>query len=241
MGHDANVRALGGLSAPSKMPCLSWSTPAQACPTGSKLAQLPGTTCSGCYALKGCYTFRSTREAMARRLSVLRSALTDGAAAWEYAENFAAVLDERLRRTERMISRTGKPGADDGRFFRWHDSGDLQSVAHLSILVAICEATPGVAHWLPTREAGFVRSYLASGGTIPGNLLIRLSIPRVGSKVAPVFRKLSLHPGIELSGVHADDDDVAENFTVCPAYENEGACGGCRQCWAPGDISYPQH
>lgn len=239
--HDENIAKLGGLSNPSKMPCVSWSTPATACHTGSKLAKLPGTTCHGCYALKGCYTFRSTQEAMARRLDTLRTALADGFEAYAFAEAFVDVLAERLRRTERVIARTGKPGKDDGRYFRWHDSGDLQGVRHLSLIVAIAEATPDVRHWLPTRETGYVRQYLAEGGAIPANLTVRLSVPRIGSKVPPIYRALAETPGITLSGVHTPEAGRAAGFEACPAYQNDGACGDCRACWGPRDVSYPLH
>ena len=47
----------GGLSKPSKMPGPSFNLPAVACITGSKLVKVAGSTCSGCYALKGRYRF----------------------------------------------------------------------------------------------------------------------------------------------------------------------------------------
>jgi hypothetical protein len=40
----------------SKMPGLSYSLPAWACQTGSKLRLVPTSPCFGCYALKGNYT-----------------------------------------------------------------------------------------------------------------------------------------------------------------------------------------
>ena len=43
----------GGLSKPSKMPGPAHNLPAAACTTGAKLAKIPGSVCSGCYALKG--------------------------------------------------------------------------------------------------------------------------------------------------------------------------------------------
>ena len=58
----------GGLSKPSKMPGYSYNLPAIHCKTGSKLAQIPGTTCHGCYALKGRYRFPNVMDAMMRRL-----------------------------------------------------------------------------------------------------------------------------------------------------------------------------
>ena len=54
---------VGGLSSPGKMPCPSINLPAVACVTGAKLAQVPGTTCHGCYALKGRSNFKYTKIA----------------------------------------------------------------------------------------------------------------------------------------------------------------------------------
>ena len=67
---EANI-IVGGLSATGKMPCPSINLPAVACVTGSKLAKVPGTTCHGCYALKGRYRFPNVKEAMDRRLKAL--------------------------------------------------------------------------------------------------------------------------------------------------------------------------
>ena len=48
---------VGGLSKPSKMPGWSIGIPAKECNTGSKLVNVEGSVCEGCYALKGCYVF----------------------------------------------------------------------------------------------------------------------------------------------------------------------------------------
>ena len=61
----------GGLSSPSKMPGPSFNLPAAACLTGAKLATVPGSTCSGCYALKGRYRFPNVQAALQRRLAKL--------------------------------------------------------------------------------------------------------------------------------------------------------------------------
>ena len=45
----------GGLSKPSKMPGPAYNLPASQCITGAKLVNVKGSTCSGCYALKGNY------------------------------------------------------------------------------------------------------------------------------------------------------------------------------------------
>ena len=61
----------GGLSKPSKMPGPAYNLPASQCITGAKLVKVKGSTCSGCYALKGRYRFQNVKDAMQRRLSKL--------------------------------------------------------------------------------------------------------------------------------------------------------------------------
>jgi hypothetical protein len=57
MNKEQRKLITGGLSRPSKMPGYAYNLPAIHCKTGSKLAAIPGTTCHGCYALKGRYRF----------------------------------------------------------------------------------------------------------------------------------------------------------------------------------------
>jgi hypothetical protein len=51
------LKIVGGLSKPSKMPGWAYGIPAAECKTGKKLQDVPGSTCEGCYATKGCYVF----------------------------------------------------------------------------------------------------------------------------------------------------------------------------------------
>ena len=146
---EANI-IVGGLSAPGKMPCPSINLPAVACITGAKLARVPGTTCHGCYALKGRYNFKYTKIAMARRL--------------------AALQDSRWVRAMVVLMK-------DRKHFRWHDSGDIQSSWHLKRILEVCKQTPSTKHWLPTREAQLLQ-YL-DPDIIPTNLIIRLSATKV--------------------------------------------------------------
>ena len=136
---------VGGLSAPGKMPCPSINLPATACKTGQILARVSGTTCHGCYALKGRYNFKYTKIAMARRL--------------------AALQDSRWVRAMVTLMQGRK-------YFRWHDSGDIQSAWHLKRILEVCKQTPDTKHWLPTREAQLLA--LMDPDIIPPNLIIRL-------------------------------------------------------------------
>ena len=61
------------------------------------------------------------------------------------------------------------------KFFRWHDSGDVQNLDHLRRIYAVCRLTPSVKHWMPTREA-WTKDYIVEA---PDNLVVRFSIPMV--------------------------------------------------------------
>ena len=63
--------AVGSLSKPSKMPGFGYSTPAEDCITGSKLAEVAGSICSICYARKGRYAFSNVKNAMKKRLKAI--------------------------------------------------------------------------------------------------------------------------------------------------------------------------
>ena len=41
---------------------------------------------------------------------------------------------------------------DKQPWFRWHDSGDIQSLEHLEKIFEVCRLTPETSHWLPTRS-----------------------------------------------------------------------------------------
>jgi len=218
---------IGGFSNPAKMPCKSWSTPASKCILGAKLQQVKGSTCSGCYAMKGCYTFKSTVNATQRRFERITEALNDSKSAERFISAFAFALNFRSKRTP---------------YFRWHDAGDLQSAEHLRIICAIAARTPGVAHWLPTREAGIVREFLNHGGYIPHNMVVRLSTPMVDGVPTGILQGLAIsHPRVALSGVHSPEENPAFGES-CIAYTQDGECRDCRACWDPQrDISYPKH
>ena len=77
------LKLVGGLSKPSKMPGWAYGIPAKECKTGSKLVNVSGSTCEGCYALKGCYVFKVVQEAQYRRLAV--SSMISGPGPWRYS------------------------------------------------------------------------------------------------------------------------------------------------------------
>tara|TARA_R110000824_G_scaffold14373_7_gene61189 strand:+ start:1309 stop:1914 length:606 start_codon:yes stop_codon:yes gene_type:complete len=191
----------GGLSAPGKMPEGSYNLPASACQTGQKLAKVPGTPCFKCYAdNRGRYRFSNVKDAMNRRLESLQDP--------QWVEAMATLIK-------------GK------KHFRWHDSGDLQSVQHLIKIFEVCNLTPETMHWLPTQE----RRYLPINWRHPKNLVIRLS----NAKNDTVPGQAWSHWSTVVTKPRAGH--------VCPAPEQGNTCGSCRACWSKDvkEVQYKLH
>ena len=228
------LRDIGGLSATSKLPCYSWSIPAYRCQTGSKLRNAKGSTCSKCYARKGQYVFPNVKDAMERRYAKLESALSDD---WEwekFTEAFVNVLQHHYLSTMGRV-RNAQPIRRDGRFFRWHDSGDLQCIQHLDLIVEIARETPFVDHYLPTRERAIVQEYLKGAGDFPPNLTVRVSNWFIDKDFGEHI------DGALQSAVHTDKP--LPGYVACPATEGAGVCGICRMCWGKyyQGVSYKLH
>lgn len=108
---------------------------------------------------------------------------------------------------------------EKGGYFRWHDAGDLKSEEHLDRIIQICENTPTVKHWLPTKEYALIASFLKQGKTFPPNLCVRVSAPLV-EQVLPAFH------GLPTSSVSTDESKV-----TCKAASQNHKCLDCRLCW----------
>tara|TARA_R100000231_G_scaffold41180_1_gene35977 strand:+ start:26 stop:625 length:600 start_codon:yes stop_codon:yes gene_type:complete len=193
------LKLVGGLSKPSKMPGWAYGLPAKECKTGSKLVKVEGSTCHGCYALKGCYVFKVVQEAQYRRLASVKHEL------WTAA--MALLINSKK-----------------SKYFRWHDSGDVQDEAHLLKIFAVCKLTPSVKHWMPTREA-WVKRFLPLK---PHNLIVRFSAPMVDQEAPSSWPHTST---------------VVTTGRTCPAPTQDNECKDCRACWDPTvkNVAYGQH
>lgn len=156
------VKFVGGLSVPSKMPCYGYSLPAYECNVGSKLRQIKGSVCSGCYALKGRYVFPTVKTAMERR--------------------FETIFEPAWVEAMSLITK-------DMPYFRWHDSGDIQNVLHLDKICQIAKNSPKCKFWLPTRENNICRIYFAFN-KCPKNLCVRISGSMMDGKAPYKFAEL---------------------------------------------------
>lgn len=205
----------GSIGYPSKMPGTSYGIPAQACQVGAKLAKVEGSTCAGCYALKGNYIYPSVKKTQDKRLAGI-------------------VNPQWVPAMVRMLQAAHKPrnGVALPPYHRWHDSGDLQSESHLQAICDVASATPELQHWLPTREVGILARFVKSGGIIPENLTIRVSATMIDGAATKAWPLTST--------VHEHKPATGR---VCPAPTQGNACGACRACWSKDvpNVSYARH
>lgn len=212
------VEYVGGFSNPSKMPGYAYGIPAADCKVGGRLRKVTGSTCKNCYAYeRGAYAWKTVKAAYRRRADRLSAPF--------WAEAIAEVLNRRAHRP-------------NGDVFRWHDSGDIQSVDHLRQIARVADMTPTVSHWLPTREYRFVQDYVDTYGPFPSNLNVRLSAHMVGGFV-PTFPRLR---GLVTVSTVSDDDSFTSAHS-CPARFQGNECKDCRACWntAVSHVDYHLH
>jgi len=219
------LKLVGGLSKPSKMPGWAYGIPAKECKTGSKLVKVAGSTCEGCYALKGCYVFKVVQDAQYRRLASIKHELWTGA--------MALLINSKK-----------------SKVFRWHDSGDVQDEAHLMKIFAVCKLTPETRHWLPTREA-WIKHFLPE---CPDNLVIRFSAPMVDQDAPGSWPTTSTvtssHNSENCPAFRTDKTGTVHTLEAFDTMTKEkkkdldlGHCGSCRRCWDPEvkNVAYGQH
>ena len=210
MTNKKLIELTGGLSKPSKMPCYSFNLPATTCKRGAVLAKQQGSVCSKCYAMNGNYRFPNVQNALWRRYDLLMADEHNMFVLWSHH------MTELIRRNE------------DSGYFRWHDSGDLQSVEHLSAIDQIAQALPDIQFWLPTRELDIVEKYLKEfkplyydQNKFETNLCVRLSVDAIGNDKEP-------HPLFKV----LPTSSVGSNYGwSCNARQHQNKCGACRACW----------
>ena len=203
------TETVGRLGRAGKMPCPTYNTPAKRCVTGAKLRKIVGSTCHGCYAFKGNYLFPSVQQGLEKRFEAFKkSAFVD-------AMSF-------------MINRYAKKSG----YFRWFDSGDLVSMAMLEKIVMVCNKTPTIKHWLPTREVKIVSDYKKIYKKFPDNLMVRVSAPMVDGEPLKSFDYTST--------VNHKTKPIGHD---CPSRFQDNKCMDCRACWSKEvkNVSYHKH
>jgi hypothetical protein len=196
----------------SKMPGRSYGLPAAECNVGSKLRQVSGTPCEKCYAyLRGNYRYPSVVKGQYKRLDAIEHE--------RWVEAMAFTINNAVRK-----------GSEP--FFRWHDSGDLQSLGHLLKICEVARLLPQVKFWLPTQEVGILKLFTKLGEQVPTNLVIRVSATKVDGLPTKMWPNTST--------VHTTDEGHGYS---CPARHQDNECKECRACWdnTVSNVSYHIH
>lgn len=172
------------------------------CPGKSAYCSGIGTDGKGvCYANKGFYILQ--RERYGTNLDYLR----DQPAA--YALQLLAEIS------------TLKPGA----VFRWHTSGDIDSVSHVGIIRDVCESRPDVAFYLYTRSWNTDLREEIERELFPlPNLTVWASSDATMPDVPHGWREASLYPD--------ETSARAARKPVCPEQTGKRPdCTSCGLCW----------
>ena len=205
MNIKESKKIIISLSKPAKMPGYAYGLPAWECKTGAKLVKVPGSVCAGCYALKGNYTrYPEIKKAQYKRLASISRP--------DWVKAMAVVINSKA------VAQHG--------YFRWHDAGDIQSPEHLQKIFEVCKLTPSVKHWMPTREAQFLKDI--DPAQVPSNLIIRMSSHMIDQGPVKFWPHTST---------------VGSSSRTCPAPDQGGKCGSCRSCWSKDipNIEYGKH
>ena len=201
----------------SKMPGSTFAVTTDHCNVGAKLAKIEGSTCHDCYAI------RIEKRYPSAHMGWSSNYLKATRMIEERPEQWAAAMAFQIHR---MAEKTSEP------FHRWFDGGDIASLAMLRAIVRVCELTPTIKHWLPTREAAVVKAFMAER-TFPSNLVVRVSSTMIDDKPIASYAHTST--------VHTKA--LKPMGTVCEARTRGNMCGPCRACWSDSvkNVSYPLH
>jgi hypothetical protein len=230
---------------------VGYGIPATKCITGQQLARVPGTTCHGCYALRANYEYPSVKASQGKRFASLESP--------QWVDAMVALYENRPKRKRACGKANGPNGCDyctprvistgktayvpvESGWFRWHDSGDIQSVAHLANIAEVARRLPRVRFWLPTREYGILKAYTNAGHTVPENLTIRASAHKIDGTPPTCILKRDGAQGFYAVTSTVHSMRQAQGF-ACSAPSNAGHCGDCRACWSQDveNVSYHKH
>jgi hypothetical protein len=242
---------------------ITWSLPpVGACPIIDE-------TCGGCYALDGWYrTNLSAQYGRVKRHEYLQSLIRDKRL-HEWVGWISAKIT-RLRPVEEFPGHVINPLLNDYlqnmdvngpvAFFRWHDSGDLFHAEYAKAVFQVCERTPSVFHWMPTRMGPLVAQLARHGVAIPPNLTIQVSNYRGGkneaAQIEAVRQIKRVQPSARIGLTYVfngpasrkvDMPRLRQEFgpsaILCPATVAEKSkdrvCNGCRRCWAQASVQSP--
>ncbi len=163
-GSPAQVKNWDFLSKPGKMINRTFSLPTHMCRIGGQLREVPGSVCHNCYAHGKNYNYNAVQQRLLRNYNALT-----GGDPMEWASAFASKIIPKETPHFPM--------------FRFHDSGDLHSASHASMIADIASQNPDVLHWIPTREWKMIEQLVNARNELPANFVPRISLPMVNQTI----------------------------------------------------------
>lgn len=208
------------------MDAWSFSLPAGfACPM--IVARDENDICFGCYAQINRYNMPNVLGAQTVRHMWVKENLKESGVDW-VAEVFIAAIRKDV----------GPSG-----FFRVHDSGDFISPNYILMWHRVCQRSPSIKFWFPTRCWDHSRTLspnwqnALTALAALGNVTVRPSAIKYGDK-SPGVNYLSRGTTVVLP----DQDPLGAK--LCPKTVKGGNCTdhGCRTCWYDrSDVAYLVH
>ena len=201
----------GGVSDTSKMPCYSWGIPAFTCRKGKRMRdEHPNSVCGICYAFSGAYNWKMVKDAYYNRYKCWHE-LPDR----EWVNYMTTILSSK------KVRKSG--------YFRWFDSGDIQSLSMIYQIIEIADRTPFLEHWVATREDEDIEKVLTE--YIPDNLVFRLSHTykdQLDKDISDCADRKNINQSLVVSSTSVKL--LNKQFT-CPSSLQDGKCLDCRACW----------
>lgn len=253
------VGASGGQSIAPANTFLQIRERVQALSPHRRLPVLGKAVCQHCYAEGGQYATWQVQVVQGMRFAWLLNALRDG--------SFVPVMQHAIENADYLLKGGRRAGHDyarethEGRFFRWHDSGDIYNEEHLRALVEIARRCPTVRFWAPTRiwatpwGPRTVEEIARTAGW-PPNFALRPSAYYVDEPV-PTREQLGegWAAGTTVFSRAVSPEVAAQVDWDCPTYRVEdmtASCRnserpdgglGCRACWVHQDavVNYSLH
>lgn len=131
-----------------------------------------------------------------------------------------------------MVKAIGKD-----KYFRFFDSGDIESVNLADKIHQICKLCPQTHFWVPTRsdKLSVIQSYTQKLSSLP-NVAMRPSADNIGLK--------SERPGVVSWVINKEDilEAIKQGIHICPVtITSQTSCDTCTMCYTDQKVAYVLH
>lgn len=196
------------------------------------LTDVKGTCSNLCEACKGsCYAIRS--------LKCHHNVIVK---AW--GENTLLLRNRPEQVKNDIINYINRKGV---KYFRFHTSGEWESVEHIKLYKEICESCQDCNFYIYTKAFDLLLDYFRNGGTFPKNFIVNLSEWK--GNIDTFTKENNVEDNIkalfESLNIFSYDDKTPECMVAkvsmphCPAVNEKGketgvTCDKCRRCMTRG-------